>query len=70
MTGILPLIALGAIIEAACLEIVRIGDLRTSLATVWVGDYPVIILVFWLPFLAAFLTYLVVVDPHNPPDPH
>ncbi|MEE2708742.1 MAG: hypothetical protein VYA69_04015 [Gemmatimonadota bacterium] len=40
------------------MEIVRIGDLRTTLAPMMVGDQPVTILVFWLPFLAAFLVYL------------
>ena len=52
------LLIFGVLIEVACLEIVRIGDLRTSLAPVMVGDQAVTILVFWLPFLAAFLVYL------------
>ena len=55
-------IILGVLTEAACLEIVRIGDLRNSLAPVMIGGLPVTILVFWVPFLTAFLVYLVAVS--------
>ncbi|SVB52500.1 uncharacterized protein METZ01_LOCUS205354, partial [marine metagenome] len=52
------LLIFGVLIEVGCLEIVRIGDLRTTLAPMMIGDQSVTILVFWLPFLAAFLVYL------------
>ena len=56
------LLIFGVLIEIGCLEIVRIGDLRTTLAPVMIGDQPVTILVFWLPFLAAFLVYFLAVS--------
>ena len=59
--SIIFLLLLGLLMEAAYLEIVRIGDLRTGLVAVSIGGQPVTILVFWLPFFAAFLPYLIAV---------
>ena len=56
LTGV---VLLGLLLEAACVEIVRIGDLRTSLTPVAIGGIPITLLVFWLPFFTAFLVYIV-----------
>jgi hypothetical protein len=55
------LLVLAGLIEAACLEIVRIGDLRTGIATITLAGQPVRFLLFWAPFAAAFLLYLAAV---------
>jgi alpha-1,6-mannosyltransferase len=66
---VLSLVVLGLLLEIACLEIVRIGDLRTGLIDL--QDIPLTsyfsslvtlhasLLLFWLPFTAAFLIYLI-----------
>lgn len=63
------LLLLGILLEIACIEIVRIGDLRTALVDLkdllpdllHTANFPryTSLLLFWLPFTAAFLIYLV-----------
>lgn len=63
------LLILGLLLEVACLEMVRIGDLRTSLvdlqdllpASYFSSLFPLpsSLLLFWLPFAAAFFIYVV-----------
>ena len=57
--NLIGVILLGLLLEAACIEIVRIGDLRTSLTPVAISGIPITLLVFWLPFFAAFIVYIV-----------
>ena len=62
------LLILGLLLEVACLEMVRIGDLRTTLfdlqdllpASYFPSLFPrpPSLLLFWLPFAAAFLSTL------------